>query len=248
MVKTDMLERFSRQIQLPEIGEKGQEKIHAARVFLIGAGGLASSAAYYLAAAGIGTIGIGDDDKVETSNLNRQILHNFSRIGMMKVASAKKTLKDFNPSICIIPYPERLSDPDGLSAIISHYDIVIDCSDNYSTRFAINEACIHEDKPWVYGAVSGFEGQVMTIVPGSGPCYRCLYPSAPPYQHQHDPSGVVGVSPGIIGIIQATEVLKYVLQKGHLLTGRLLFVDLLEMNIMEFKVPRNPECKSCKNM
>ena len=239
-------ERYKRQILLPEIGEEGQSKINNSKVLLIGSGGLGSSSAFYLAAAGVGTIGIADDDTVETSNLNRQILHNPGRIGVLKVTSAKQTLEQFNPSINIVTHPNRYLSSHTVIEMIDGYDLIIDCSDNYPTRFAINDACIQARKPWIYGAVSGFEGQAMTIVPGRGPCYRCLYPSAPSSSSPNQLPGVIGVSPGIIGIIQAAEALKYVLDKGDLLIGRLLFVDLLEMNLSEFKIKRNPSCQSCK--
>jgi len=241
----NLFDRFERQIILPEIGEKGQKKVRNAKVLLIGAGGLASAAAYYLSAAGVGKIGIADDDTIEISNLNRQILHDSTGIGTLKVRSAKQTLEKLNPSTEIVTYPKRLSSSQDLIKIIKGYDVIIDCSDNYPTRFAINDACIHEHKPWVYGAVSGFEGQAMMIISGKGPCYRCLYPSSPPLSAETSVTGVIGVSPGIIGVIQATETLKYILGKGNLLLGRLLYVDLLEMKVSEFIVHRNPDCQSC---
>ncbi len=230
---------------IPEIGEAGQRKIENAKVLLIGAGGLGSSSAFYLAAAGVGVIGIADDDTVEISNLNRQILHDPSRIDVLKATSAKQTLEKFNPSIDIVVYPSRFKTSQDLCKIINSYDLVVDCTDNYPTRFAINDACIQTGKPWIYGAVSGFEGQAMTIIPGQGPCYRCLYPSAPPAAEADQLPGVIGVTPGIIGIVQAAEALKYILGKGDLLIGRLLFFDLFEMTISEFKVMKNPNCLSC---
>ena len=239
--------RFNRQIMLPEFGLEGQKKLQRAKVLLIGAGGLASSAAYYLTSAGIGKIGIADDDTIEISNLNRQILHDFDQIGKLKVNSAKQTLQKFNPSIDIEPYPKKVTSSKNLIKIVKGYDVIIDCSDNYPTRFTINEACIAAKKPWIHGAVSGFEGQAMTIIPGKGPCYTCLYPS-PSLPTDGDQSpGVVGVSSGIIGIVQATEAIKYILGKGNLLVGRLLFVDLLEMTVSGFIVHRNPDCPACAN-
>ncbi len=239
------LERYTRQILIPEIGEAGQVKIANAKVLLIGAGGLGSSSAFYLAAAGVGVIGIADGDTIEISNLNRQILHDQSRIDTLKATSAKQTLGKFNPSIDIVAYPNRFKTARELVKIINRYDLVVDCSDNYPTRFAINDACIQARKPWIYGAVSGFEGQAMTVVPGQGPCYRCLYPSAPASAEADQLPGVIGVSPGIIGIIQAAEALKYILGKGNLLIDRLLFIDLLEMTLSEFTVMKNPNCLSC---
>jgi adenylyltransferase/sulfurtransferase len=238
-------DRFNRQIALPDIGYDGQEKIHNAKALLIGAGGLGSAAAYYLAAAGISTLGIADNDKVEISNLNRQILHNQNRIGMKKVASAKKTLEKLNPAIEITTYPEKLGASDDFVQLVKNYDIVVDCTDNYQARYAINKTCIEARKPWVYGAVSGFEGQAMTILPNKGPCYDCLYPSPPYIQKENQPPGVIGVSPGLIGVIQATETLKYILDQGSLLVGNLLFADLLEMKFSKFRVTRNKQCKSC---
>lgn len=244
----NLFERYERQILIPEIGEAGQLKIEKARVLLVGAGGLGSSSSFYLAAAGVGVIGIADADTIEISNLNRQILHDQSRIDELKVTSAKQTLEKFNPAIDIVAYPNRFKTSSDLVKIISSYDLVVDCSDNYPTRFAINDACIQTGTPWIYGAVAGFEGQAMTFVPGQGPCYRCLYPSAPSSAETEQLPGVIGVSPGIIGIIQAAEALKYILGKGDLLASRLLFIDLLDMTFSEFKVMRNPRCLSCRDL
>lgn len=235
--------RFQRQILLHEVGVKGQKRIQAAKVLMIGAGGLGSSAGYYLAAAGIGTLGIVDDDRVEMTNLNRQILHSPMRIGRLKVTSARDTLTSFNDSVNIATYSVRIQHLDEMTQIISKYDLVVDCTDNYATRFLINEACLQARKPWIYGAISGFEGQAMTIIPGQGPCYRCLYVSPPPASKTLTP--VIGISPGVIGIIQAAEALKYILKKGNLLTGRLLYMDLLEMTVSEFRIQRNLNCQSC---
>lgn len=241
--KNKLYDRFKRQILLSEIGLEGQERIERAKVVLIGAGGLGSSAAYYLAAAGIGGIGIVDDDTVEVTNLNRQILHNPDRIGTLKVSSARETLLKFNDSIDVFIYPRRLRTREEIVEVIVEYDFVIDCTDNFLTRAFINDACIQAKKPWVYAAVYGFEGQAMTIIPGEGPCYRCLYPSAPPPTNTLIP--VIGVSPGLMGVMQAAEALKYILGKGNLLVGRLFFVDLLEMHVLELKVERNVHCRSC---
>ncbi len=206
---------------------------------------MGSPVAYYLAAAGVGRIGIADDDRVEMSNLNRQLLHTPEQIGMLKVDSAKQTLRTFSPETKVTVYAERLLSPDQLSRTIKGYDVIVDCCDNYPTRFAVNTACIQAQKPFVYGAVSGFEGQVMTIIPGKGPCYQCLYPAAPPPSSKEAPSGVIGISPGTIGCIQAAEALKCVIGAGALLVGRLLFMDLLEMTFSQLTVQRNHACPAC---
>jgi molybdopterin-synthase adenylyltransferase len=241
---TDENHRFARQIHLPEVGPAGQEKLGRTSVFLIGCGGLASSAAYYLVSAGIGRIGLADDDRVEISNLNRQILHTTSRIGMPKVTSAKKALNALHPAVTVQTAVCRLTSNETLMAILDGYDIVIDCTDNYASRYLINDACLQLGKPWVYGSVSGFEGQTMTIVPGRGPCYRCLYPSSPDDTGNAAASSI-GVAPGIMGIIQAAEALKLMLGIGSLLVGRMLFVDLLEMNVSTFNVLKNEDCPAC---
>lgn len=237
-------ERFSRQIMLPEVGPGGQERLGNTKVFILGAGGLASSAAFYLAAAGIGKIGIADDDRVDISNLNRQILHETSRIGMAKVDSARKSLRALYPALEIEAYPRRLTSPEQLKRALADYDLTIDCTDNFAARYHINEASLATGKPWFYGAVFGFEGQVMTFVPGNGPCYRCLYPAGPADPETATP--VMGVAPGIIGILQAAEVMKHILGTGRLLVGRMLVVDLLEMSFAEFFVPQNAKCPLCR--
>lgn len=228
---------------LPEVGPIGQERLCQAKVFLVGCGALASSAAYYLVAAGIGKIGMADDDHVGLSNLNRQILHTTPRIGMPKVASAQRSLNALYPDVEMDIFTCRLTSAKAFTEKLSGYDIVIDCTDNYSARYLINDACLQLGKPWVYGSVAGFEGQAMTIIPGKGPCYRCLYPSEPACDASPEP--VIGVSPGIMGIIQATEAIKYILEAGALLLGRMLFVDLLEMRVSEFNIPRNKDCIAC---
>ncbi len=240
-------EKYARQILLPEIGESGQEKIQKAKVLLIGAGGLGSSCSTYLAAAGIGTIGICDNDTVELSNLNRQILHNPNRVGTLKVKSAQTTLIAANPEINIVTYSERLNDENRLIRIIETYDVIIDCSDNMSTRYIINEACIAANKPWIYGAVNGFHGQMMTFIPRCGtPCYRCLYPDASAaHSSGKQVSPAIGVTPGIIGIAQAAEAIKLILNIGKALVGKLLFIDLLDMAVTEFEISKNACCISC---
>jgi molybdopterin/thiamine biosynthesis adenylyltransferase len=237
--------RYSRQILLPEVGSDGQEKLKNAAILLVGAGGLGSPCAYYLAAAGVGVIGIADDDAVEMSNLNRQILHSQSRIGKPKVISAKETIESFNPHVTVKTYPYRLSSGFPFEDEIEGYDLVIDCSDNYDTRYRINELCIKKQKPWIFGAVSEFEGQVMTIIPGKSPCYRCLYPSA---AMSGQIPAVIGVTPGVIGILQAAEALKHILDTGNLLTGRFLHVDLKDMQFDVFRLTRNVNCPSCAGL
>lgn len=240
------LQTYERQILLPEIGEAGQTKLQSARIILIGTGGLASSCAFYLTAAGIGTIGLVDDDKVERSNLNRQILHTAAQIGNLKVDSAQKTLKQLSSFVDIVTYPKRLETSDSLIEVIRDYNAVIDCSDNFPTRYAINDACIEADRPWVHGGIYGFEGQVTTFLPGRGPCYRCLYPSASAPSGKSQSAPVIGITPGMIGIVQAAEAIKLILGIGRPLVGRLLFIDLLEMSVSEFGVQRNATCPSCK--
>ncbi|GAB6907093.1 putative adenylyltransferase HVO_0558 [Desulfosarcina cetonica] len=242
MTSTIEEKRFLRQIALPEVGREGQARLNGAKVFIVGAGGLASSAAYYLAAAGIGTLAIADDDCVEESNLNRQILHDASRIGMGKAASARMTLQALHPALAIDLYP-RLATAQAMATAFRGYDLVVDCTDNYAARYHINAACLEGGTPWIHGAVFGFEGQTMTIIPGKGPCYRCLYAA-----HPGDGDAVVpvmGVSPGIVGIIQAAEAIKVILGIGSPLVGRMLYVDLLAMRFEAFSVPKDPNCPDC---
>ena len=243
MYPSEAADRFKRQMMLPEVGPGGQKRLEKAGIFMVGAGGLASSAAYYLAAAGVGKIGMADDDQVDVSNLNRQILHNASRVGMAKVESARKTLQALYPALEVNAHARRLASSEELVEAIRDYDLVVDCSDNFATRFNINTACIQTQKPWVYGAVHGFEGQVMTVVPGKGPCYQCLYPSGPPDTDEAVP--VIGVTPGVIGIIEAAEAIKQILGIGTPLLGRMLFVDLLDMTMSEFKIRRQGNCPAC---
>ncbi len=239
----DPFGRYQRQVMLPEVGLEGQKKLVNAKVFVVGAGGLASSAALYLAAAGVGKIGIADDDDVDITNLNRQILHDTGRIGSAKVDSARRALQRFNPETEVTTYPRRLQSSEEIAGITADYDLIIDCTDNFATRFLINAACQNVAKPWVFGAVNGFEGQVMTIAPGKGPCYRCLYPSAPANEETQVP--VMGVTPGIIGIVQAAEAIKMILDLPKKLIGTMLFVDLLDMRFSKFTVRRNAECPAC---
>lgn len=240
----NLFERFQRQIMLNEIGERGQRRLERSKVLMVGAGGLGSSVAFYLVAAGIGTIGIADHDVVDITNLNRQILHTLDTVGTYKVASARRSIQRMDPKIQVITYPEKINSINRLARITTEYDIIIDCTDNFAARYCINDACVLTGTPMVYGAVSGLEGQAMVIMPGKGPCYRCLYPSA---QDDGKVSGVLGVTPGLIGVIQAAETIKFLLNQGSLLVGRMIFVDLWDMAFSEFKINRNPDCAVCGN-
>lgn len=231
-------------MMLPEIGETGQHRLGRSKVMLVGAGGLGSPVAYYLAAAGVGTIGIADPDVVDITNLNRQILHTSEMVGHFKVASAQQAIKRLDPTIRVIAYPERLDSVERLARIAAEFDIVVDCTDNFAARYCINDACVLTGTPMVYGAVSGLEGQAMIVVPGKGPCYRCLYPSA---LDDATVTGVLGVTPGLVGVIQAAETIKFLLDQGSPLLGRMIFVDLWDMTFSEFRIDRNPDCPTCGN-
>jgi adenylyltransferase/sulfurtransferase len=237
------LSRYARQICLSEIGPSGQERLRQGRVLMCGLGGLGSPGAYYLAAAGVGVIGLVDGDRVEASNLQRQILHTTAGIGRAKVDSAKERLHALNPNCRLVTYQKPL-DPDNIMDIIKDYDIIIDGLDNFPTRLLVNEACLKTGKVFIHGGVQGFSGQVMTIVPGQGPCLQCLLPQ-PPWGEsggEAGSKGVLGVLPGTIGTIQATEALKYLLGQGDLLIGRLLFYSALDMRFVEVGVEREPDC------
>ena len=243
---TDQLQRYSRHFLLPEVGEEGQAKLLDAKVLLIGAGGLGSPTAYYLAAAGIGTIGIVDDDVVDRSNLQRQILHNEERVGMPKVESAKLTLQGLNPDVKVIGYQERVNS-ENIMRLIKDYDIVVDGCDNFPTRYLVNDACVFANKPNVHGSIFRFEGQATVFYPGKGPCYRCLFPEPPPPGAAPScaEAGVLGVLPGLVGCVQAVETVKLVLGIGNPLIGRLLHFDTLSMEIKQLKLRKDPECPVC---
>jgi molybdopterin/thiamine biosynthesis adenylyltransferase/rhodanese-related sulfurtransferase len=244
---TDALARYRRQINLPEVGEAGQRRLRDARVLLIGAGGLGSPAALYLAAAGVGTLGIVDDDRVERSNLHRQVLHTDAAIGLPKAYSAKLALAARNPEIRIIPQVVRLAD-DNVAELISDYDLVVDGSDNFATRYRLNDACVAAGKPLVHAAIHRFEGQITVIDPArGGPCYRCLFPEPPPPELAPSCSeaGVLGVLPGLVGLLQASEALKLALGIGTPLTGRLLCIDTLGNEFRRLRVTARPECPVC---
>ncbi len=239
-------DRYGRHILLPEVGEEGQQKLLGAKILLLGAGGLGSPAALYLAAAGVGTIGIVDMDVVDASNLQRQILHNLERIGDRKVDSAKKTLTALNPDVDVVTYDVRLG-ADNILDIIDGYDVIVDGTDNFPTRYLLNDAALLKRIPVVHGSIFRFEGQVTVFDPYNGPCYRCLLPEPPPPELAPSCSeaGVIGVLPGIVGSIQALEAIKLVLDLGDPLRGRLLAYDALEETFRNFKVRRDPNCPAC---
>jgi molybdopterin/thiamine biosynthesis adenylyltransferase/rhodanese-related sulfurtransferase len=239
-------DRYGRHILLPEVGEEGQQKLLGAKVLLLGAGGLGSPAALYLAAAGVGTIGIVDMDVVDASNLQRQILHNLERIGDRKVDSAKKTLTALNPDVDVVTYDVRLG-ADNILDIIDGYDVIVDGTDNFPTRYLLNDASLLKNIPVVHGSIFRFEGQVTVFDPYNGPCYRCLLPEPPPPELAPSCSeaGVLGVLPGIVGSIQALEAIKLILDLGEPLRGRLLAYDALEETFRNFKVRRDPSCPAC---
>jgi sulfur-carrier protein adenylyltransferase/sulfurtransferase len=242
----DQLIRYSRHFLLPEVGEEGQAKLLQAKVLMVGAGGLGSPSAYYLTAAGVGTIGIIDNDVVDVSNLQRQILHANDRVGMPKVESAKKTLEALNPDVKVIPYQAKLTS-ENIMDIIKDYDFVVDGCDNFPTRYLVNDACVLTGKPNVHGSIFQFEGQASVFYPGKGPCYRCLYPEPPPAELAPScaEAGVLGVLPGLIGVIEALEAIKLILGKGEHLIGRLLCFNTLTMEINTLHLRRDPNCPMC---
>ena len=238
--------RYQRHLLLPEVGEKGQQKLLEAKVLMLGAGGLGSPSALYLAAAGVGTIGVIDMDVVDASNLQRQILHNTDRIGDRKVDSAKKTLTLLNPDVNVVTYDTRLG-ADNVLDIIDGYDIIVDGTDNFPTRYLLNDASLKKKIPVVFGAIFRFEGQVSIFDPYNGPCYRCMLPEPPPAEMAPScaEAGVLGVLPGIIGSLQAMEAIKNILGLGDSLSGRLLTYDALEQSFRTFKLRRDPNCPAC---
>lgn len=241
----EQIERYSRQIVLPQIGGKGQKQLLKAKVFVVGAGGLGSIAAMYLAAAGVGKLGIIDFDRVDLSNLHRQLLHHTHDIGRPKVVSAAEAIADINTDVEVVPYPYQLT-TDNIMDIIADYDVIVDGTDNFPTRYLMNDACVLARKPNVHGSVLSFEGTVTLFLPDNG-CYRCLFPTPPPpgVVPTCAEAGVLGILPGIIGLIQATETIKFILGIGHSLAGRLLVFDALAMEFHELKWRRNPACPVC---
>ncbi|AJE04102.1 HesA/MoeB/ThiF family protein [Geobacter pickeringii] len=247
MLSAAQKERYTRHIMLDNIGESGQEKLLGGKVLIIGAGGLGSPAALYLAAAGIGTIGIADPDRVELSNLQRQIAHGTADLTRPKVASAQEAMTTINPDVTVVPYAVRIT-PVNAAGIITDYDFVIDATDNFDAKFLINDSCVRAGIPFSHGGILRFDGQTMTVLPGVSPCYRCIFPDQPECEEVAvacSRAGVIGVLPGVIGTIQATEAIKYLLGIGTLLTGRLLTYNALTLRFREVPVKRNASCPVC---
>jgi sulfur-carrier protein adenylyltransferase/sulfurtransferase len=243
----DQRDRYSRHVLLPEVGERGQEKLLKARVLLLGAGGLGSPAALYLAAAGIGTIGLVDADTVDASNLQRQVLHGTDRVGTAKVESGARTIANLNPDVKVLPFKERLTSAN-VDRIFDHgWDVIVDGLDNFPTRYLVNDASVWKNIPVVHGSIFRFDGQVTTFWPKKGPCYRCLYPEPPPAHLAPScaEAGVLGILPGVVGTVQATEAIKIVLGVGEPLVGRLLTYDSLKMKFGVLRLRRDPQCPVC---
>ncbi|MFB3777743.1 MAG: ThiF family adenylyltransferase [Bryobacteraceae bacterium] len=238
-------DRYARHLTLPEIGEAGQERLLASRVLVIGAGGLGSPAAFYLAAAGVGTLGILDHDRVEPSNLQRQILHRTADIGRSKTDSAAEKIAALNPEITVKAAARRLEESDA-AELVAPWDFVIDATDNFAAKFLIADACHAARRPYSHAGIARFFGQTLTVIPGETACYRCVFDQAPPPDERDaNPAGPLGAVPGVIGSIQATEAVKYLLRTGSLLTNRLLTYDALSMRFREVPAPRNPACRLC---
>jgi adenylyltransferase/sulfurtransferase len=238
--------RYSRHLILPEVGYEGQQKLKAAKVLCVGTGGLGAPLSLYLAAAGVGTLGLVDFDTVDASNLQRQVIHSTATVGMLKVDSAEIMLKGLNPNLNVIKYNTMLTSANALE-IFKDFDIIADGTDNFQTRYLVNDACVLTGKPNAYGSIFRFEGQASLFATETGPCYRCLYPEPPPpgLVPSCAEGGVLGILPGLVGIIQATEVIKYILGIGESLAGRLLLVDALGMNFRQLKLRKNPACPAC---
>ncbi len=244
----EQLERYSRHIILKQVGVKGQKKLLGGKVLIIGTGGLGAPAAVFLAAAGTGTIGLVDFDAVELSNLQRQIIHQIKDIGKPKVISGKETIEEMNPDVKVVTYQEWVNSGNIIDIIRDQdYDFIIDGTDNFPAKFLINDACVLAKKPFSHAGIIRFEGQTLTYVPGQGPCYRCIFNNPPPPDAVPTckQAGVLGVMGGIIGTIQATEAIKYILGVGELLTGQLLTYDALHMNFRKIKLPYNEKCQVC---
>ncbi len=250
MLDADARERYARHLVMPEVGEAGQLKLLEGRALLIGAGGLGSPAALYLAAAGVGTLGIVDHDVVDRTNLQRQILHTDDRVGVPKVASAREALKALNPAVKVTEHALRL-DSSNVDEVFAGYGVVVDGSDNFATRYLVNDACVKHRLPNVHGSVFRFEGQVTVFWPSRdpdpGPCYRCLYPEPPPPELAPScaEAGVLGILPGVVGLLEAVETIKILLGAGDPLVGRLLHYDALDSRFTEFRQHRSPECRYC---
>lgn len=246
VLSPDQAVRYSRHLRLPDVGEAGQAALLGAKVLLIGAGGLGSPAALYLAAAGVGTIGLVDDDTVDASNLQRQIVHSLATVGLPKVESAARTLEGLNPDVRVVRHAVRL-DTTNVETLLADHDLVLDGTDNFATRYILNDAAVRTDKTVVHASIARFEGQVTVFRPRVGPCYRCLHPNAPASgtAPSCEEAGVLGVLPGVLGVIQATEAIKILLGIGEPLVGRLLCYDALAMRFREFALPRDPRCPVC---
>jgi sulfur-carrier protein adenylyltransferase/sulfurtransferase len=242
----DDLSRYSRHLILPEVGMEGQRRLKAAKVLCVGTGGLGSPLAFYLAAAGIGTLGLVDFDVVDASNLQRQIIHSTKDIGRKKLDSAEEKLKALNPAMNVVKHETMLTSANALD-ILKDYDVVADGTDNFPTRYLVNDACVLLGKPNAYGSIFRFEGQCSVFAAEDGPCYRCLYPEPPPpgLVPSCAEGGVLGILPGLVGVMQATEVIKLILGKGEPLVGRLLLIDALNMRFRELKLRKNPDCPVC---
>jgi molybdopterin/thiamine biosynthesis adenylyltransferase len=242
----NQMERYSRHILLPEIGAAGQRRLLSSSVLVIGVGGLGSPAAIYLAAAGVGTIGIVDPDRVDLTNLQRQVVHFTKDLGREKVDSARAKLKAINPEVTVNIYPERLQAAT-IDRVIQPYDFVIDATDNFTAKFLINDACYFAKKAFSHAGVLGFRGQITTVLPARSACYRCIFKSPPPrgVVPRGSESGIFGVAPGVIGALQATEAIKYLLGIGTLLTNAMLVYDSLDMDFQKIDVKRDPECPIC---
>jgi adenylyltransferase/sulfurtransferase len=238
-------ELYKRNILLSGVGVAGQEKLLNSGVLLVGAGGLGSPVAFYLAAAGVGRIGLIDADTVGLSNLQRQILHTVADLGRPKVVSAAEKLKALNPDL-VLEIHQKLFDTEIAADLVPNYDIVIDCTDNFAARYVINEACIKAGKPFVYGGVLAWAGQMLTIMPGRGPCFRCIFRDDPPANAPSTSElGILGAVPGVIGVLQASEAIRYLLGTGELLVGRMLIYDALSATFGEVPLERDPDCPSC---
>ena len=238
--------RYARHLAIPEVGEEGQAKLLASKVLLVGAGGLGSPAAYYLAAAGVGTISIIDHDVVDASNLQRQILHDTRKLGWPKVESARESLLALNPGITVVPIRERLTS-ENVERVFAGQDVIVDGCDNFATRYLVNDACVKLGLPNVHGSVFRFDGQATVFWPGRGPCYRCLYPSPPPPEQAPScaEAGVLGILPGVIGLLEAVETIKILLGVGTPLVGRLCVYDALQGSFLELALRRDPDCAWC---
>ncbi|HEY5997265.1 MAG TPA: molybdopterin-synthase adenylyltransferase MoeB [Candidatus Deferrimicrobiaceae bacterium] len=246
MLTDSQIDRYSRHIILKEVGGKGQQKLLAGRVLIIGAGGLGAPAALYLAAAGVGTIGIADADVVDVTNLQRQVIHFTPDVGKAKVESAAEKMRAINPDVTVKTYHEWITAAN-IAGILAGYDFVIDGTDNFAAKFLVNDACVLAGKPYSHAGILQFEGQALTVLPGKSTCFRCIFPEPPPKDAipTCSQAGVLGVLPGVVGSIQATEAIKFLLGKGDLLAGRLLTYNALSMKFREIPIDRNPRCPVC---